>query len=458
MYLTKKHLSRRTVLRGMGVTMAMPLLDAMIPAHALPAQAAMASPTRLAAIEMVHGSAGATKLGLERNLWSPSAAGSDFDLTPTSLLPLDPMREHLTIVSNTAVRNAEAFTLGETGGDHFRASATFLTQAHPKQTEGSDVYVGTSMDQLYAQQFGQETAIPSMQLCIENVDQSGGCAYGYACVYTDTISWAAPTEPLPMVRDPRVAFDLLFGAGGSPEERSNRRRTDQSILDWITSEVAKLQQSLGPSDRHRLNEYLEDVREIERRIQKIEAQNTSGAPRHLPEAPIGVPDSFREHVEVMFDLQALAFMSDLTRVFSFKMGRDASGRVYPESGTTRGFHPASHHGEREDRVLEFAKINTYHVSLIPYFLEKLKNTPDGDASLLDRTMVVYGSPMGNSNIHNHKRCPLFLAGHANGHLKGNQHVITEDRTPMANVMLTLLHKLGRDDLESFGDSTGTLSI
>ncbi|SVA24221.1 uncharacterized protein METZ01_LOCUS77075 [marine metagenome] len=458
MYLTKKHLSRRTVLRGMGVSMAMPLLDAMIPAHALPAQAAMASPTRLAAIEMVHGSAGATKVGIERNLWSPTAAGSDFDLTPTSLLPLDPMREHLTIISNTAVRNAEAFTLGETGGDHFRASATFLTQAHPKQTEGSDVYVGTSMDQLYAQQFGQETAIPSMQLCIENVDQSGGCAYGYACVYTDTISWAAPTEPLPMVRDPRVAFDLLFGAGGSPEERSNRRRTDQSILDWITSEVAKLQQSLGPSDRHRLNEYLEDVREIERRIQKIEAQNTSGAPRELPEAPIGVPDSFREHVEVMFDLQALAFMSDLTRVFSFKMGRDASGRVYPESGTTRGFHPASHHGEREDRVLEFAKINTYHVSLIPYFLEKLKNTPDGDASLLDRTMVVYGSPMGNSNIHNHKRCPLFLAGHANGHLKGNQHVITEDRTPMANVMLTLLHKLGRDDLESFGDSTGTLSI
>ena len=458
MYLTKKHLSRRTVLRGMGVSMAMPLLDAMIPAHALPAQAAMASPTRLAAIEMVHGSAGATKVGIERNLWSPTAAGSDFDLTPTSLLPLDPMREHLTIISNTAVRNAEAFTLGETGGDHFRASATFLTQAHPKQTEGSDVYVGTSMDQLYAQQFGQETAIPSMQLCIENVDQSGGCAYGYACVYTDTISWAAPTEPLPMVRDPRVAFDLLFGAGGSPEERSNRRRTDQSILDWITSEVAKLQQSLGPSDRHRLNEYLEDVREIERRIQKIEAQNTSGAPRDLPEAPIGVPDSFREHVEVMFDLQALAFMSDLTRVFSFKMGRDASGRVYPESGTTRGFHPASHHGEREDRVLEFAKINTYHVSLIPYFLEKLKNTQDGDASLLDRTMVVYGSPMGNSNIHNHKRCPLFLAGHANGQLKGNSHVIAEDRTPMANVMLTLLHKLGRHDLESFGDSTGTLSI
>ena len=217
-------------------------------------------------------------------------------------------------------------------------------------------------------------------------------------------------------------------------------------------------QNLGPTDRNRLNDYLDDVREIERRIQRIELQNTSGEPRELPEAPIGVPDSFREHVEVMFDLQALAFMSDLTRVFSFKMGRDASGRVYPESGTTRGFHPASHHGEREARVLEFATINTYHVSLIPYFLNKLKNTPDGDGTLLDRMMIIYGSPMGNSNVHNHKRCPLFLAGHANGQIKGNLHIITEDRTPMANVMLTLLHKLGLDDLQSFGDSTSPLAI
>ena len=246
-----------------------------------------------------------------------------------------------------------------------------------------------------------------MQLCIENVDQSGGCAYGYACVYTDTISWASPTEPLPMVRDPRVAFDLLFGAGATPEERADRRRTDRSILDWITGEVARLKRTLGPTDRNRLDDYLDDVREIERRIQRIETLNTSGEPRELPEAPIGVPDSFREHVEVMFDLQALAFQSDLTRVFSFKMGRDASGRTYPESGTTRGFHPASHHGEREDRVLEFAKINTYHVSLIPYFLNKLKSIPDGEATLLDRTLILYGSPMANSNIHNHKRCPLF---------------------------------------------------
>jgi len=458
MYITKKHLSRRTVLRGMGVSMTLPLLDAMVPARTLWAQTAQSSPTRLAAIEMVHGSAGATKVGLAKNLWSPAEEGSNFDLSPTSLLPLEPLREHVTIISNTDVRNAEAFAAPETGGDHFRSSATFLTQEHPKQTEGSDIHVGTSMDQLYAQRFGQETPIPSMQLCIENVDQSGGCAYGYACVYTDTISWAAPTEPLPMVRDPRVAFDQLFGAGGTAEERASRRRTDSSILDWITDEVARLKQTLGPTDRNRLNDYLDDVREIERRIQRIEVQNTSGEPRELPEAPIGVPDSFREHVEVMFDLQALAFMSDLTRVFSFKMGRDASGRVYPESGTTRGFHPASHHGEREERVLEFATINTYHVSLIPYFLNKLKNTPDGDGTLLDRMMIIYGSPMGNSNVHNHKRCPLFLAGHANGQIKGNVHIITEDRTPMANVMLTLLHKLGLNDLESFGDSTGTLAI
>ena len=407
----------------MGVSMALPLLDAMVPARTLWAKTAQSSPTRFAAVEMVHGSAGATKVGLAKNLWSPVEAGSAFDLTPTSLLPLDPLREHLTIISNTDVRNAEAFTAPETGGDHFRSSATFLTQEHPKQTEGSDIHVGTSMDQLYAQRFGQDTPIPSMQLCIENVDQSGGCAYGYACVYT-----------------------------------ASRRRTDSSILDWITDEVARLKLTLGPTDRNRLNDYLDDVREIERRIQKIELQNTSGEPRELPEAPVGVPDSFREHVEVMFDLQALAFMSDLTRAFSFKMGRDASGRIYPESGTSRGFHPASHHGEREDRVLEFATINTYHVSLIPYFLNKLKNTPDGDGTLLDRTMLLYGSPMGNSNVHNHKRCPLFLAGHANGQLKGNLHVITKDRTPMANVMLTLLHKLGLDDLESFGDSTGTLAI
>ena len=458
MVITNRHLSRRTMLRGMGVTMGLPFLEAMVPARRLWAQTAgTADPTRLVCIEMVHGAAGSNKIGAEQNLWAPAAEGAEFDLTPSSLSPLEPYRDHLTVVSNTDVRMAEAFEPREIGGDHFRSSAVFLTQAHPRQTEGSDVLAGPSMDQLYAQRFGQDTPIPSLQLCIENVDQSGGCAYGYACVYTDTISWAAANEPLPMIRDPRVAFDQLFGVGRTPEERAAHRQTDRSILDWITDEVSRLKKDLGATDRARLNDYLDDVREIERRIQQVETRNTT-EPRELPEAPVGVPDSFEEHVTLMFDLQALAFMSDTTRVFSFKMGRDASGRVYPESGITRAFHSASHHGGREERVQEFAKINAYHVGMVPYFLEKLKNTPEGDSNLLEKSLIVYGSPMGDSNLHNHKRCPLFLAGHANGQLAGNSHVKAPDETSMANVMLTLLHRLGLDDLDQFGDSTGELAI
>lgn len=458
-FITGKHISRRTVLRGLGATMALPFLDAMVPARKLWAKTAAAiDRTRLVCIEMVHGAAGSNEWGASQNLWSPAAVGRDFDLGPSSLSPLEPFRDYLTIVSNTDVRMAEAFEPTEIGGDHFRSSATFLTQAHPKQTEGSDVYVGTSLDQLYAQRFGQDTPIPSMQLCIENINQSGGCAYGYTCVYTDSISWASPTEPLPVIRDPRVAFDQLFGAGGTAEERAARRRTNRSILDWITGRVAQLMAELGPADRRRLDRYLENIREIERRIQKVEAHNTAGEMRELPEAPAGVPDSFEEHVKLMFDLQALAFESDMTRVFSLKMGRDSSARVYPESGVDKPFHPASHHGGNPKAVGEFAQINRYHVSMIPYFLEKLKNTMEGDSNLLDKTMIIYGSPMGDSNVHNHRRCPLFLAGGANGRLDGGLHVKAPDGTPMANVMLSLLHKLGLDDMESFGNSTGDFSF
>ena len=439
--------------------MALPFLDAMVPARQLWAKtAALIDRTRLVCIEMVHGAAGGNEWGATQHLWSPAAVGRNFDLTPSSLKPLEPFRDYLTIISNTDVRNAEAFSAREIGGDHFRSSAVFLTQSHPKQTESSDVNVGTSLDQLYAQRFGQDTPIPSMQLCIENVDQAGGCAYGYACVYTDTISWASPTEPLPMIRDPRVAFDQLFGAGGTSEERAARRRTSRSILDWITGEVAQLKRALGPADRERMERYLENIREIERRIQRVEEYNASGEVRELPAAPAGVPDSFDEHVELMFDLQVLAFASDMTRVFSFKMGRDASSRVYPASGVEDGFHPTSHHGGNHDGVLKFAKLNTYHVGKVPYFLEKLKNTMEGDTHLLDKTMVIYGSPMGDSNIHNHRRCPLFVVGGANGKLDGNVHVRAADGTPMANVMLSLLQKLGLEDLESFGDSTGQLSL
>ena len=460
-FLSGKHVSRRTMLRGLGATVALPFLDSMVPAGRLFAKArgqVPADPTRLVAIEMVHGSAGSNEWGASQNLWAPAKVGRDFDLTPSALQPLESFQDYLTIISNSDIRNAEAFQPKEIGGDHYRSSATFLTQAHPKQTESSDVYVGTSLDQLYAQRFGQNTPIPSMQLCIENVDQAGGCAYGYACVYTDTISWASPTEPLPMVRDPRIAFDQLFGAGGTAEERAARRRTSRSILDWITGEVAQLNRTLGPADRERMERYLDNIREIERRIQKVEARNTSGETREMPEAPAGVPDSFEEHVKLMFDLQALAFASDITRVFSFKMGRDASARVYPESGIEEGFHPTSHHGGSERGVTDFYRLNKYHVSMLPYFLEKLKSTMEGDTHLLDKTMIIYGSPMGDGNLHNHKRCPLFVAGGANGRLQGNVHVQAAPETPMANAMLTLLHKLGLDDVESFGDSTGDLSL
>ena len=459
MHITKKHVSRRTVLRGMGATVALPFLDAMVPAGTVfGRRPAALSPTRLVCIEMVHGAAGSSPYGLEQNFWSPAEVGRDFDLTPSSLSPLEPFRDYLTIISNTNIRNAEAFIPKEIGGDHFRSSATFLTQSHPRQTEGSDIFVGTSLDQLYAQRFGQDTPIPSLQLCIENVDQAGGCAYGYACVYTDTISWASPTQPLPMIRDPRVAFDQLFGAGGTPEQRAARRRTNSSILDFINDRVAQLKRELGPADVVRLDRYLDNIRELERRIQRIEERNASGEVRELPEAPAGVPDSFEEHVHLMFDLQVLAFAADLTRVFSLKMGRDASSRVFAESGVSRPFHPASHHGNNERNVTDFAQINRYHVGQLNYLLEKLQETMDGDTHLLDKTMILYGSPMGDPNVHNHKRCPLFVVGGANGQLDGGVHLQADDGTPMSNVMLTLLNKLGFDDMESFGDSSGHFSL
>jgi hypothetical protein len=276
-------------------------------------------------------------------------------------------------------------------------------------------------------------------------------------VYTDTISWASPTEPLPMIRDPRAAFDLLFGAGGTAEERAARRRASKSVLDFVLGEVDRLNRELDPVDRRRMDQYLSNIREIERRIQRVEERNQSGATRELPSAPAGVPDSFDEHVKLMFDLQALAFEGDMTRVFSFKMGRDASGRVYPESGVDKPFHPASHHGDKERNIEEFFRINRYHVGLLPYFLSKLAGIQEGERSLLDKTLVIYGSPMGDPNVHNHKRCPLFIAGGANGKLEGGVHLRAKPGTPMANVLLTLMHALGLDDT-SLGNSTEPFSL
>jgi hypothetical protein len=337
----------------------------------------------------------------------------------------------------------------------------FLTQARPKRTDGPDVQVGTSLDQLYAQRFCQDTPLPSMQVCIEPVNQAGGCQYGYSCAYVDTISWSSPTLPLPMIMNPRVVFDELFGvfgSGATPDERRQRRAEDRSILDWIRASSSRLMTRLGAADRARLGDYLDNVREIERRIQVVEARNRAGEPRELPGAPAGVPDSYAEHVKVMFDLQVVAFRADITRVFAFKLGRDGSNRSYPESGFGGGFHATSHHGARDVRILDFAKINTYHVSLLPHLLEQLRNTPDGGGHMLDNTLVIYGSPMGDPNLHNHRKVPFFIAGRAGGAIKGGRHLKAPDRTPLANVMLSALTALGFDDLEQFGDSSGRFDL
>jgi hypothetical protein len=455
-FLTGKHLSRRTVLKGLGATIALPFLDAMTAVRA-----AARVPIRLICIEQVHGAAGSSAYGIEHHLWSPAATGRDFDLSPTALRSLEPYRNHITIISNTDVPSADPTEAREIGGDHYRSSATYLTQAYPKRTDGADVECGVSMDQLYAQRFGQDTPLPSMQLCIEPVDQSGGCGYGYSCVYTDAISWAAPNKPLPMIRDPRVVFDQMFGvfgSGATAAERRLRRAEDLSILDFVQESTRRLTSQLGPGDRARLSDYLDSVREVERRIQSVEARNGSGEPRELPAAPPGVPDSFADHVKLMIDLQMLAFRSDITRVFSFKLGRDTSNRVYPESGSTGAFHIVSHHSEKPERIEELARINEYHVrSTLPYLLQQLEQSADQSGSMLDNALVIYGSPMGNPNQHNHKRVPFLVAGHGGGAIKGGTHIMARRATPLANVMLSLLHVLGHDDLISFGDSEGTFA-
>ncbi|MGE0814196.1 MAG: DUF1552 domain-containing protein [Vicinamibacterales bacterium] len=456
MFITKRHLSRRTVLRGMGAAISLPLLESMVPAQTLTRRTAAASKTRLMCIEMVHGSAGSTQHGMDTFMWMPEKAGADFAFTPI-LRPLEPFREYVTVVTQTDLRPAEAWSANEEGADHFRSSAVFLTAAHPKQTEGSDVEAGTSIDQLYAQRFGQDTPMPSLQLGIENFDGAGACGFNYACVYSGPISWSSPETPMPMTIDPRQVFENLFGDGGTPADRAARQKANKSILDGITREVGRLQKDLGAADRARLTTYLESIREIERRIARIEQKNASGEERELPAAPFGVPDSWEEHVALMFDLQVLAFSTDVTRVSSFKMSRDTSNRVFPESGFKTPFHTMSHHGSVASRIDDYAKLNTYHMTMLPPFLEKMRNTPDGDGNLLDHSMILWGSPMGDSNVHAHKRLPVLLLGKANGALRGNNHVRCAPETPYANVLLTMLHALGVDQ-PAIGDSTGEVAL
>ena len=452
-FVTKKTLSRRTFLRAAGASVALPMMDAMIPAFS---NSNTNNRTRLVCIEEVHGLPGCSKWGAENHLFAPATVGRGYEMSRSNVLkPLEKWRDYFTIISNTDVKMAEPANPQEAGTDHFRSTAVFLTQSHPEQTKGADISCGTSLDQLHAQKYGSENPLPSLQLSIESNDKNGGCIG--ACSYTDSLSWTTPATPLPAIHSPRAAFDLLFGTSRITQQRTSRDRTHQSILDWVSEEVADVSKKLGHADRRQIDEYLSRVREVERRIQMVESQNIGRQQRELRGTPPGVPDSFSEHMKLMFDLQVLAFQTDMTRVISFKTGRDASNRIFPESGSGKAFHIASHHGDKPKGVLEFNKICQYRMGQMAHFLTRLQGTKDGESSLLDQTMIIWGSPMGDANLHNHRRCPLVVFGGGNGKLKGGSHIKAEDDTPMANAMLTLLHKLGHD-MESFGDSTGTLSL
>lgn len=456
--ITGKHLSRRTFLQSMGASVALPMLDAMVPAgRGWRDPAVDAGSTRLICIEEVMGTAGSSPLGLERHLFEPLTTGRDFVLGPESQLQtLEDFRDYLTVVSNTDCRMAEAWAPQEIGGGHDRTTAVFLTQAHPRQTQGNDIYVGRSLDQLHAQRYGQQMPLPSLQLDIES--DTGGGGSGYHSFYAHRISWASPTEPLPAIRSPRVAFDRLFGQGYTPEDRAARRVTRRSLLDRIGEEVTRLRISLGAGDRAALDRFLEDVREIERRIELVEARNSSGEERDLPEAPIAVPDSWIEHMQIMFDLQVLALESDLTRVISFKTGRDLSNRIFPESGILKAFHGTSHHANIPEVIYEYNQINVHRLSAMRYLLEKLRDRTEAGVSLLDKTAIIWGSGMGDPNVHSNLRCPLILMGRANGALEGNIHIKAPDGTPMANAFVSLLRGMGHQDLDYFGDSTGLLPL
>ncbi len=411
MYITKKHLSRRTLLRGMGVSLALPLLDSMVPAQTpLSKTAACRSPVSPAS-KLCTARPAARWMASNKHYWSPEKVGADFEFTQT-LKPFEPFRDYITVVSGTDLIPATAHSPKEEGADHFRSSAAFLTAAHPKMTEGADIFCGTSIDQLYAQQFGQDTPLPSIQLCIESLDGSGACDYGYACVYADTISWASPTSSA--ADDARSAHGVRDACSATAARRRSGRRAQQtngSILDWISHSVTRLQKGLGAERSGPLSILISKM--FARSSGAFsESRNTTPAAKRARcrPRPSACPIPYDEHVKLMFDLQALAFMTNMTRVSAFKMSRDVNQRVYPESGVKTPFHSCSHHGESPARIAEFAKINLYHASLVPYFLEKLRDTPDGDGNLLDHSMVLYGSPMGDSNAHNHKRLPILAGG------------------------------------------------
>ena len=446
MFITKKHIPRRTVLRGAGVALALPLVDAMVPAATALAQTAATPKPRFVGCFVPH--------GMAPGYWVPSAEGPLAAELPFNFKPLEPYRDRTVILSGLHARSAEP-PPGVTGADHWVAAA-FLCANKPKKTAGADVYAGTTIDQLIAQKIGQDSLMPSLQMTVEDPGaNSSNCGEGYSCVYTNTISWSSPTTPLPMELNPQVVFERMFGDGSTVEQRAARRRRDRSILDSLTDSLSRLRTEFSGADRERLDDYTENVREIERRLQ-IAMKASAVAPEDMA-VPVGVPQTFDEHIKLQFDLLALAFQADITRVGTMLFARDLTGRTYPAcDAPTVGFHNGSHHGEDPRRINELSKINQYHVKMLAHFVGKLARTQDGDGTLLDHSLVLYGSNMGNSNQHLHHDVPHVLVGGLNGKLKGGRHLAFPTKeVPTGNLLASVLDKFGIP-AERFGDGTGKL--
>jgi hypothetical protein len=440
MFITKKHLPRRTFLRGIGVSMALPLLDSMIPARTLLAQTAAKPLTRLGFVYVPHGAI--------MDKWTPAAEGTGFEFTPI-LKPLESFRDQLNVVTGLGHRAADTTAV------HSLSPTTWLSGVRPKATQGVDAFAGITADQIAAQAIGQESILPSMELATEDHSSLlGSCDRDYGCIYMNTLSWRTPTTPLPMEINPRKVFERMFGQGGSAETRAARLKEDRSILDAIAKEATGLQLTLGASDRQTMSQYLDNVREIERRIQRAERSQGDEA-LALPERPAGVPFNFEEHIRLMYDLLAMSYQANITRVASFMVAREISNRTYPQVGVPDGHHAISHHQNRAEKMEKNVRIQTYQTSLFAHFLEKLRSTPDGDGSLLDHSVILYGSNMSNSNAHDHFPLPNLVIGGASGRLKGGRHLRYPDHTPMANLLVSVLDKVGVRQ-ETIGDSTGPL--
>jgi len=433
---SKKALPRRTFLRGMGVGIALPLLDAMVPSLTALARTPAAPVRRLGFVYM--------PMGSDLSRWTPPGTGTLADLSPT-LQSLRPVVDQLTVISNLELKNAYP-------GTHATSNASFLSAAKAKWTESTDYHLGTTVDQVAAQQIGRQTVLPSLELSMDLLQTVGQCDNGYACVYQNNLSWSSPTTPLPAEAHPRIVFERLFGEGGTTADRRAELRRRASLLDSLRDDITRLQNRLGPEDRTRVGQYLDTVREVERRIQMAEA-GTQDQPLPDLDRPVGVPAAYADHARLMFDLQVLALQGDVTRVITFQLARETSNRTYAEIGVADPHHPLTHHGNDPEKIAKMAKINAFHVSLFGYFLEKLKATPEGNGNLLDHGLFLYGSGMGNPNVHDHVNLPILVAGGAAGSVKGGRHVTYAEPTPLANLHLTLLERVGVR-MDAFADSQG----